>query len=797
MRVVQLLLMCLIVVVCMNSAGETLFVPGDYASIQAAIDAAVPGDVVEVAAGTYEENLVVKKNIELKGSGADNTIVRNASTRGEVLKVIDATGGSVSGFKFEHSDTASLDPCRKLFPDTVKINNSSIEFRNCTVSASAGCGVIINQGSDSRVVECLFEGNSQAGIFVRNAGTKATLLRNKCNNNEFGGICLTKGSKAIAEENICFNNNKWGALVLGKDTSIILKNNTFSFNRGAGVTIEKWAHGVVEDNTFRENEENGLLFKLGGNGSIAGNTFEKNSWSAVAVQSLAVKVDISNNTCVDNGRNGIVICYGADTDISGNTCKGNAWCGIVVNGWFTNAIVTDNDCSENIRHGILFSCSATGEAEANICRKNKLNGILVKDESTEADIGKNDCEDNGGEGVAHEEGDPISRQHQIESEEIGYAIAEEYFDEIETMASWLRQHKCRHSNGWWQLEWFYGGLKKGCGDISPENREEYAALIERWKKAYPESVTPLITLAEIHKACGWEARGSGYANTVTTEGWKIFHKELDIAKGYLFEAEALNGNDPNLYTLMIDVCKCLDYSNRKLMAMFNKGIEIDAAYHPLHHTMAWNLTYRWGGRPGELERFADKVYEITQKEYGAALYALIAGRLATCLQEEDYLQDHSFDQERIDKGYAELFEAFPESNYFVNQYCQLACYYSDQEKAKNLFDKIGGNMDEDVWWNRSRFTKWKQWAMAHAQQHRPSEKAPDSSSGALAFDALVDEATLLFENVSLAEGAMVFVVLFVALVFLLFSARKRKRRSSPLPKPPHADERKDDDTTSD
>jgi hypothetical protein len=33
--------------------ADTLHVPGDYATIQAAIDAAVDGDVVEIADGTY------------------------------------------------------------------------------------------------------------------------------------------------------------------------------------------------------------------------------------------------------------------------------------------------------------------------------------------------------------------------------------------------------------------------------------------------------------------------------------------------------------------------------------------------------------------------------------------------------------------------------------------------------------------------------------------------------------------------------------------------------------------------
>jgi pectin methylesterase-like acyl-CoA thioesterase len=43
-------------------AGTTIDVPGDYATIQEAIDAAGPGDTIVVAAGTYAAFQVVDKS---------------------------------------------------------------------------------------------------------------------------------------------------------------------------------------------------------------------------------------------------------------------------------------------------------------------------------------------------------------------------------------------------------------------------------------------------------------------------------------------------------------------------------------------------------------------------------------------------------------------------------------------------------------------------------------------------------------------------------------------------------------
>ncbi len=796
MHVVKFFLVCFVVVARMNAAGDKLVVPGDYASIQAAIEAVGPGGIIEVGPGIYEENLVIRRGIELRGAGSDSTIVRNVSNRGKLLRVIDTVGVHVSGFTFQHSDTASLPPNRTLFPDAIEIINSGVEIHSCGVGPSAGCGITIDQKSQCSVVECLFEGNSQSGIFVRGEGTKATLQRNRCINNQYGGISITKGAQAVAEENICLNNGEWGARILDKGASIILKNNTFSLNRGPGVTVEKWAHGIVEGNVSNENDANGIIFKLGANGSVLGNTVEKNARHGIAVQSLAAAVEVSNNTCNENRRNGIGVFLGAGGDVTGNTCRGNGWNGIAVGGWFTNPVVRDNECSENARHGVLFERSATGKAEGNVCRGNKLHGILVVDEDTQPDIGHNVCEDNGGEGIAREDGVPVSRQNQIDDEEIGYALAAEYFDKLEKMARLLRQHKCRYSAGAWQLGHFYRGLKTGYGDITPDNREAFASLIERWKKAHPESVTPLITQAEVHVAYGWDARGGDSAHTVTDEGWATFYKELGIARDYLLEAEALNGNDPNLYNLLLNVCNCLDCSASELQAIFDKGIAIDLGYFPLYYTKAWYLTRRWGGRRGELERFAEKAFALTQEMYGYTMYALIASSIAIRMGAEDFMRKYSFDWEKIDKGCMALIEAFPDFNYYLNQHCLMACVNGDQQKAQKLFDKIGGNMDDDVWRNRSEFRKWRQWASGNtlAARQELADKAPHSSLESSTIAALREKLALLFENISWAERAMICALLFFVIAFFLFAVSK-KRQSQALLKSRSTDDNKEDDKT--
>jgi parallel beta-helix repeat protein len=60
-----------------GAAGHVIVVPRDYPTIQAAVDAAAPGDTINVRGGTYTEQVVIGKDLTLRGAGAGATLVRS------------------------------------------------------------------------------------------------------------------------------------------------------------------------------------------------------------------------------------------------------------------------------------------------------------------------------------------------------------------------------------------------------------------------------------------------------------------------------------------------------------------------------------------------------------------------------------------------------------------------------------------------------------------------------------------------------------------------------------------------
>jgi nitrous oxidase accessory protein len=76
---------------------DVIRVPEDYVQIQQAIDSANPGDIIHVAAGTYSENLRIRKPLKLVGEGSDKTVVNQTRT----VVSVESDNVEISGFSVQ------------------------------------------------------------------------------------------------------------------------------------------------------------------------------------------------------------------------------------------------------------------------------------------------------------------------------------------------------------------------------------------------------------------------------------------------------------------------------------------------------------------------------------------------------------------------------------------------------------------------------------------------------------------------------------------------------------------------
>ena len=73
----------------------------EYPTIQAAIDAANSGDIIQVASGTYYEHVVVNKSLTLIGESRSTTIIDGNGT-GIVVR-INAPDVEIKGFTVQNA----------------------------------------------------------------------------------------------------------------------------------------------------------------------------------------------------------------------------------------------------------------------------------------------------------------------------------------------------------------------------------------------------------------------------------------------------------------------------------------------------------------------------------------------------------------------------------------------------------------------------------------------------------------------------------------------------------------------
>jgi len=206
--------------------GGKINVPADYTSIDAAINAANPGDTIFVAAGTYTENVTVDKSVTIKGASADNTIVQGAGNN-TVFHIL-ADKVSVSGFTIKNAYNIWQSGIQISGADNVKIVKNVIEHNaaGVTIWLSNGTSIVNNVVRYSDALEAgnwwewprVDNGN---GIIVWDDGSGADLNTNIKSNDIYYNFkygIFVGGATEMNADGTEINGNK------------LYKNGTYSIN---------------------------------------------------------------------------------------------------------------------------------------------------------------------------------------------------------------------------------------------------------------------------------------------------------------------------------------------------------------------------------------------------------------------------------------------------------------------------------------------------------------------------------------------------------------------------------------
>ncbi len=114
-------------------AGTNLYVPANLGGIQAAVDAANPGDVIHIDAATYVEQVVVDKNLTLDGAGAGSTIIESPATLSASFP-----SGTLNNYPVVYIHDAADVTVSNLTVDGLGLGNANYRFNGIAYRNAGG-----------------------------------------------------------------------------------------------------------------------------------------------------------------------------------------------------------------------------------------------------------------------------------------------------------------------------------------------------------------------------------------------------------------------------------------------------------------------------------------------------------------------------------------------------------------------------------------------------------------------------------------------------------------------------------
>ena len=179
-----------------NAASNVILVPGNYQTIQEAINAANPGDTIQVSSGMYNECLFINKTLTLKGEGYANTIINGSGCGFSAVIQVNLTTVKISGFTIEgRPNGIALEKC----------SGSSISENNIVAGARS---IWLHYSNNNTVSDNTVSGSiSWCGIVLCGHSSNNTVIRNTIKENEYG-IGITGEGNIIYHNNFIENRNQ-------------------------------------------------------------------------------------------------------------------------------------------------------------------------------------------------------------------------------------------------------------------------------------------------------------------------------------------------------------------------------------------------------------------------------------------------------------------------------------------------------------------------------------------------------------------------------------------------------------
>jgi parallel beta-helix repeat protein len=274
-----LVILVIFVTLCATDAATITVEPGQR--IQPAIDAASPGDIVNVEAGVYRENLNITKRIMLVG--IEKPLVDGGAAGNAIT--LRANGVHITGFGIENSRTAGI---------AVFSNGSLIENNNIS-----GCndGIHLENSHNNSIRGNSIDRNTNGMTIYRshkNFITENNISKNRIGDGSDCGIYMAYSNTNTISNNLVEDNGDCSICILSSSSNLLIGNN-ISSNRWYGLSLGEFSNNnLIIGNLVQNNKYSGIYLENSRENTIKGNRPEENG------NGIYLSCNSNNNTVTGN-----------------------------------------------------------------------------------------------------------------------------------------------------------------------------------------------------------------------------------------------------------------------------------------------------------------------------------------------------------------------------------------------------------------------------------------------------------------------------------------------------------------
>lgn len=292
---IGIIIMVLLLINSANARTITVDDSGgaDYTKIQDAVNAANAGDTILVYSGLYFENVVVNKQLELRGleTGSGMPVV-NALGTASAIK-ITASGVILDGFNAKNG--ASYNGIEVQSSDNVITNNNASNNEN---------GIVLYSTSNN------------------------TLSDNNVSDNSYGLQLSSSNNNILSKNNA--NSKDWGEGIrlYSSNNNTLSENTANSKNYGYGIFLYSSSNNTLSGNNASSSDYgNGISLYSSSNNTLIGNIASNHHLSLYYGKGISLDSSSNNNTLIGNTVNsnghGIDLSYSHKNTLNGNIVNSN------------------------------------------------------------------------------------------------------------------------------------------------------------------------------------------------------------------------------------------------------------------------------------------------------------------------------------------------------------------------------------------------------------------------------------------------------------------------------------------